>query len=89
MLSVVGLEHKFLVKGLATTCYLINKSPKLSLVDDTHGGVHGKNPLMWYLIVFGFDKYAHALSENRYKLEWKELICIFIDYGVDVKEYNI
>lgn len=35
MLSGAGLEQKFWVEAVATACYLINRSPTLSLVDKT------------------------------------------------------
>jgi IS30 family transposase len=35
MLSGVGLEQKFRVEAVATTCYLINRSPSLALMDKT------------------------------------------------------
>lgn len=90
MLSGAGLEQKFWAKAIATTCYLINKSPTSALVDKmSMEAWSGHTPSLRHLIVFGFEEYAHVQKEKRTKLENKAMKCIFIGYNYDVKGYKL
>ena len=90
MLSCVDLEQKFWAEVVATTCYLINKSPTLALVEKTPMEVwSNKKPSLRHLRVFGCEAYAHVPSVKRSKLENKEVKYVFIGYGVSVKGYKL
>jgi hypothetical protein len=75
---------------VGTTCYLVNRSTLLALVDKTlHEVWIGKKPSLEHLKLFGCDSYVHVLKENRSKLDTKAKKCIFIGYKDDMKGYNI
>lgn len=71
---------------MATTCYLINKSPTSALIEKTPMEVwFGKKPPLRHLRFFGSETYAHVSSEKGEKKENKAVKCIFIGYGISVK----
>jgi hypothetical protein len=39
--------------------------------------------------VFGCDPYVHVWKENKSKLDKKDEKCIFIDYKIGIKGYNL
>jgi len=90
MLSGASLEQKFWAEVVATTCYLVNRSPTSALVGKTPMEVwSGRKPSIRHLHVFGCEAYAHVAREKRSKLENKAVKCIFIGYGVSVKGYKL
>ncbi|GLJ29753.1 hypothetical protein SUGI_0587340 [Cryptomeria japonica] len=90
MLSGAGLEQKFWAEAIATACYLINRSPTLSLVDKMPMEAwSGHKPSLRHLRVFGCEAYAHVPKEKRTKLENKAMKCIFIGYSYGVKGYKL
>jgi hypothetical protein len=55
---------------VSTTCYLVNRSPSLVLVDkNTHEAWTGKKPALEHFRVFGCDAYVHVAKENRSKVD--------------------
>lgn len=70
MLSGGGLEQNFWAKVVATTCYLINRSPTLTLVEKTLVEAwSSKKPSIRHLRVFGYEAYAHVRNERD--LHWR------------------
>jgi len=79
MLSGAELEQKFWAESLATTCYLINKSPTSALVDKKPMEAwSGHKPSLRHLRVFGSEAYAHEPKEKKTKFDNKVVKCIFI-----------
>ena len=65
MLSGARLEQKFWAEAVATTYYLINRSPTSVLVDKTPMEVwSGHKPSLRHLRVFGCEAYAHVPKEK-------------------------
>jgi len=90
MLSGAKLKEIFWVEVISTTCYLINRPPTSSFVDNTLMEVWmGNNPSLQHVFVFGCEEYAHVLKEMWLKLDNKAMKCIFINYGVGVKWYKL
>jgi hypothetical protein len=53
---------------VGTTCYQVNRSPTLVLVEKTpHEVWTGKKPSLKHLKMFGCDAYVHVPKENRNK----------------------
>ena len=72
------------------TCYLVNQSPTLVLIDKTPQEVWtSKKPSIKHLKVFGFDAYVHVPKEKRSKLDNKSEKCIFIGYKYGMKGYKL
>ena len=79
--SSYGLEKHFWVEVVKTTCYLINRSPTTAL----DGGIPEE---VWtsrkenysHLKVFGCEAFVHIPKENRTKLDYKFMKCIFLGY---------
>ena len=90
MLSGASLEQRFWAEAMATTCYLVNRSPTSALVGKTPMEVwSGKKPSIRNLHVFGCEAYAHIPKVKRSKLEIKVVKFIFIGYSVGVKGYKL
>ena len=72
MLSGAGLEKKFWVEAVMTTCYLINRSPSSTLGDkNPHEVWYGKKPSLRHLRFFSYEAYVHVPKEKRTKLDYK------------------
>ena len=66
MLSGVVLEQKFWAEAVATTCYLINRSPTLFLVDKTlMKSWSSHKPSLRHMRFFGCEAYAHVPNEKQ------------------------
>lgn len=90
MLSGASLEKKFQVEPIRTTCYLVNRSFPLALIDKTPMEIwSGKNPSLRNIQVFGCEAYVHVPKAKRSKLENNIVKCIFINYGIGVKGYKL
>ena len=90
ILSEVGLLQKFWAEAIATTCYLINRSPTSTLVDKTPMEAwSGHKPSLRHLRVFGCKAYAHVQKKKRTKLDNKSIKCIFIGYSNGVNGYKL
>eukprot|EP00253_Pinus_taeda_P024185 PITA_24185 len=90
MLSGACLGQEFWVEVVETTCYLVNRSPSLTLDDKTSQEVWtGKKPSLSHLRVFGYDAYVHFPKEKRNKLDSKSEMCIFIGEVKDVIKHEV
>ena len=70
MLLDAGLSKTFWAGAAATTVYLINRYPKVSLRGKTAEGVwSGKIPDLSHLRIFGCDTMAHVPKKHRRKLD--------------------
>eukprot|EP00253_Pinus_taeda_P024133 PITA_24133 len=86
MLSGAELGQEFWVEAVATTCYLVNRSPSSVLKDNTlHEVWITKKPSLSHMRVFGYDTYVHVPKEKRTKLDSKYEKCIFIGYKDGLK----
>ena len=87
MLSGVGIAHEFWSEAFDTTCYLVNSSLLMDLVDETpYEAWTRKNPSFSHLKVFGCDAFMHVskYNNNNNKVNNKYEKCTFIrcKYGV-------
>jgi transposase InsO family protein len=90
MFSGVGLEQMFWAEVIATTCYMINRSPKLTLVDKKIIEAWSSHKhLLRHLRVFGCEAYAHVPKDKRANMENKVVKCIFVGYSYGVKGYKL
>ena len=65
MLSSAGIGQEFWVEAVETTCYLVNWSSKLALIDKNPQEVWtSKKPSIKHLKVFGCDAYVHVPKEK-------------------------
>ena len=81
MLSGARLTQHYRVEVVDTTCYLVNRSMKMALVNKTpYEAWVGRNPSLAHLILFGCDSFVHIPKEKRSKLNTKLEKCIFIEY---------
>ena len=75
---------------METACYLVNRSPSLTLEDKTPQELWtGKKPSLSHMRVFGCHAYVHVLKDKRTKLDSKSERCIFIRYKDGLKGYKI
>ena len=87
MLNQAKLGKQFWAEAVATTCYLINRSPHTALKFISPQEMWYNTPVNYFsLRVFGFPAYIHV---NDGKLEPRARKCIFVGYGVGVKEYRV
>ncbi|GLJ22727.1 hypothetical protein SUGI_0428190 [Cryptomeria japonica] len=90
MLISASLEQNFWAAAVATTCYMLNRSPTSTLVDKTPMEAWSrKKPSLRHIHVFGLEAYAHVPKVSRSKLDNKAVKCIFIGYGIGVKGYKL
>jgi hypothetical protein len=63
-------------------CYMINRSPKVTLDGKVAKEVWTGNEVNYIgLRVFGCPTYVHIPSEERSKLDSKPKQCVFLGYG--------
>jgi transposase InsO family protein len=87
MLSNSGLNRRFWAEAASTACYLINRSPCITLGKKTPIEVWSGSPADYsQLRVFGCTAYAHV---DNGKLEPRAAKCIFIGYQHGVKGYKL
>jgi hypothetical protein len=87
MLSNSGLNRHFWAEAASTACYLINRSPCISLGKKTPIEVwSGSLADYSQLSVFGCTAYAHV---DNGKLEPRAAKCIFLGYEPGVKGYKL
>ena len=82
ILRMPNLPKSFWGEAIVTACYLINRSPSVSLGFDIPERVWiGKDVSYSYLKVFGCKAFVHVPKEQRSKLDSKSIPCIFVGYG--------
>ena len=89
MLNEKNLPNYFWVEAVATTVYIMNRTP----IATVHGMTLeekfiGKKPNVSHLRVFGCIAYVHVPNEKRSKLNPKVEKCIFIGYSLKQKGYR-
>ena len=90
MLNDAGLSQDYWVEAIDTTCYLVNKSLTLALVEKTqYESWPGKNPSLAHLRIFGCYSFVNIPKERRQKLNSKSKKCIFVEYKDGVKGYKL
>jgi hypothetical protein len=89
MLKHVGFSN-FLRRGaIATTCYVQNRSPTKTIVQNIPYELwHGAKLDVRHLHIFACDAHIRMLEELRQKLGSKSQKCIFIDYNVEMKGFK-
>ena len=87
MLNQENLGIHFYAEAVATTCYLINRSPHTALKFKSPREVLYNTPVNYSsLRVFGCPVYIHV---NDGKLDPRARKCIYMGYGVAVKGYRV
>ncbi len=89
MLNEKNLPNYFWTEAVATTVYIMNRTP----IAAVHGMTYeekfiGKKPNVSHLRVFDCIAYVHVLDEKRSKLDPKVETCIFITYSLEQKKYR-
>jgi hypothetical protein len=89
MLNEKNLPNYFWAEAIATTIYIMNRTPTVVV----HGMTPeekfiGKDPDVSHLRVFGCIAYVHVPNEKRSKLDPKAEKCIFIGYSLEQKGYR-
>ena len=65
MLRSVGIGQEFWAEVVETSCYWVNQSPTLTLVDNSPQEVWtGKKPSIKHMQVFGCDDYVHVPKDK-------------------------
>jgi hypothetical protein len=89
MLNEKNLPNYFWAEAVATTVYIMNRTPTAA--------VHGMTPEekftskksdVFHFKVFGCIAYVHVPDEKRSKLDLKAEKCIFIEYSLEQKGYR-
>jgi hypothetical protein len=81
------MSKRFWAEAANTACYLINRSPSISLNKKTPIEVWSGMPADYsQLKVFGCTAYAHVDNE---KLEPRAVKCLFLGYGSGIKGYTL
>ena len=90
LLSESKLQKRFWAKALATSTYIINRSPTKAVVGMTpYETFTGEKPDVKHLQVFGCICYAHIPKDERKKLDSKAREAIMLGYGTEVKGYRL
>jgi hypothetical protein len=84
-----GLAKIFWTDAVSMACYLINRSPRVTLDGKVAEEVWTGNEVDYSgFRVFGCPAYVHIPSEERLKLDPKSRQCVFLGYGKRVKGYK-
>ncbi|KAG8478794.1 hypothetical protein CXB51_028696 [Gossypium anomalum] len=87
MLSNTNLPKSFWAEATFTACFLINRSPFVSIEKKTPQEVWSGNPTNYSdLKIFGSPAYAHV---DNGKLEPISIKCVFLVYKTGVKGYKL
>jgi hypothetical protein len=85
-----GLAKIFWADVVSMACYLINRSPRVTLRGKVAEEVWTGNEVDYSgLRVFGCPAHVHVPSEERLKLDPKSRQCIFLRYEKGVKGYKL
>ena len=70
MLTGVGIAHEVWSEAFDTTCYLVNSSLLMDLIDKTpYEAWTRKNTPFSHLRVFGCDAFVHVSKDIKKKLQ--------------------
>ncbi|GKV22443.1 hypothetical protein SLEP1_g32316 [Rubroshorea leprosula] len=90
MMSTAKLGKEFWAEAVNTTCYLINRSPTVSLNMKTPEEVWSGKPANYsFLRIFGCDAYVWVPMEKRTKVDKNSKRCIFLGYETGTKRYRL
>eukprot|EP00253_Pinus_taeda_P018625 PITA_18625 len=90
MLSNAGLQKEWWTKAVATSCYVITRSPSTTIDCKIPQEVWKRHPCDYSkLRVFGCDAYALVPKHQRTKLDPKSKWYILVGYGVGTKGYRL
>ncbi len=85
-----GLTKNFWADAVSMACFLINRSPRVTLEGKVAEEVWTGNEVDYSsLRVFGCPAYMHVSSDERSKLDPKSRQCIFLGYEKGVKGYKL
>jgi hypothetical protein len=89
MLNEKNLSNYFWAKAVATTVYIMNRTPTTTVHGMTpEEKFTSKKPDVSHFRVFGCITYVHVPNEKRSKLDPKVEKCIFIGYSLEQKGYR-
>jgi hypothetical protein len=89
MLNEKNLPNYFWAEAVATTIYIMNRTPTTIVHGMTpEEKFTGKKPNVSHLIMFGCIAYMHVPDEKRSKLDPKAEKYIFIEYSLEQKGYR-
>ncbi len=84
MLNEKNLPNYFWAEAVATTIYIMNRTPIVAVHSmTTKEKFIGKKPDVSHLRMFGCIAYMHVPNEKRSKLDPKVKKCIFIRYSLE------
>ncbi|KAG8502550.1 hypothetical protein CXB51_000089 [Gossypium anomalum] len=87
MLSNANLPKSYRVEVACTACFLIKRSPSVTIEKKTPQEVWSGNPADYSdLKIFGCPVYAHV---DNGKLEPRSIKCVFLSYKTEVKGYKL
>jgi len=90
MLSNANLQKELWTEAVATTCYVINRSPSIAIGCMIPQEVSKGHPCDYSkLRVFGCDAYALVPKHQRTKLDLKSKRYIFVGYGDGTKGFRL
>ncbi|GKV31786.1 hypothetical protein SLEP1_g40452 [Rubroshorea leprosula] len=90
MMSTAKLGKEFWAEAVKTACYLINRSPTVSLKMKTPEEVwFGKPANYSFLRIFGCDAYVWVPKEKKTKVDKNSKRCIFLGYEIGTKGYRL
>ena len=90
MIIMAKLPKPFWGEAVRAACYLINRSPSVSLNFEIPKKVwSGKKPSYSHLRVFGCLAFVHVSKELRQKLDARTTPCIFLGYGDEEFGYRL
>lgn len=80
--------HKYWVKALQTTVYLINRMPTSILQNSSpYQMLFNQTPDYKFLRTFGIACWPNLRPTNLYKVDFRSKLCVFMAYSLDHKEY--
>jgi len=86
MLNEKNLPNYFWAEAVATTVYIMNRTPTIVVRGMTpEEKFIGKKPNVSHFKVFGCIAYVHVPDDKRSKLDPKAMKCIFIRYSLEQK----
>lgn len=89
MLQTKNLPNTFWGEAVATTVYILNRSPTKAVQNITPKEAwSGHKPSVAHLRVFGCLAYVHVPVQKRKKLDAKSQLCIFVGYSTATKGYR-
>lgn len=89
MLQTKNLPNIFWGEAVATTIYILNRSPTKEVPNLTPKEAwSGHKPSVAHLRVFGCLAYVHIPVQKRKKLDAKSQLCIFVGYSTPTKGYR-